>query len=79
MSFFTLTLGAVGFIVTPLLSLILGTIPLVTYSSNLTPRLSTYILNRLTESNVSFYLFISELTKVTENIRMQNRKYEDIK
>lgn len=76
MSAFALGLGAVGFAVTPLFGAILGAVPILTYSLDLTPRLSDYVISQIAARELPFYIFVQELRAVVEQMDVEMSEYE---
>ena len=68
MSFFALALGAVGFVVIPVVGAILGVVPIILYKLNLTPRLSDFVIEKISEKEIPFFLFINVLRDISKQI-----------
>lgn len=68
MGFFSLALGAIGFFVIPVVGAVLGLVPIAIYTFGLTPRLSDFVIQRMYEQELPFYLFINELQSVTNQL-----------
>lgn len=68
MTFFALALGTVGFFVIPIVGAALGAVPIVLYKLNLTPKLSNIVIEKISDKEMPFFLFINELREILQNI-----------
>jgi hypothetical protein len=73
MSFFSLALGVAGFFVIPLIGAALGAVPILVYGFRLTPKLSDFVISRLTEKQLPFCVFVRELRAITEHMKTQQQ------
>lgn len=69
MTFFALALGTVGFFVIPVLGAVLGVVPILLYKLDLTPKLSNVVIEKITEKETPFFLFINELRDISKNMK----------
>lgn len=77
MSFFAIALGITGFFLIPLVGALLGAVPIIVYGFGLTPRLSDYVISKLAEKQLPFYVFIRELKELTEHMKAQQENPAD--
>lgn len=77
MTFFSVALGVTGFFVIPLIGALLGAVPILIYSFGLSPRLSDFVICKLSEKQLPFYVFVRELRDLTEKIRNQQQEEGD--
>lgn len=69
MTFFALALGTAGFFVIPIVGAILGVVPILLYKLGFTTKLSEFVIEKISEKEIPFFLFINELRNITRNIK----------
>ncbi len=69
MTFFALALGTVGFFVIPVVGAVLGVVPILLYKLDLTPKMFNVVIEKITEKEIPFFLFINELRDISKNMK----------
>jgi hypothetical protein len=78
MTLFAVALGITGFLVIPLIGALLGALPILVYSFRLTPRLSDFVISRLSERQLPFCVFVRELQGIVDRIKTQQQGAGDV-
>jgi hypothetical protein len=65
--------GAIGFVVLPIWGAVTGFVPIVLQKSGITPKLSDFIIDRITEKETSFYQFIKAIKSFSNHLETKGK------